>query len=330
MSHRSPLRPVRSRRDPTRVGLVVGAVLAAVVAAVFFASSRGSEQAAPVPEPPAPVSPPPSPSPDLPATEPPGPTFPDETTTGVPAGVELEKRSSMVVTEDGARLDRLDIEGTVTVDADDVTISRSRITGLDGGDEGDYAIYVEPGSDNLLVTDVEIVGAALDTAAVCCSDYTLRRVNIHDIAEGPRVGSRVSIEDSYIHHLRRCRDRSFDEGCHVDVLQSTGGEEIVIRGNSLQAYNPDTDDPMNAAYQFGEEEKELRGVRFEDNLVNGGSYTINGGGGGTRDGEVIFRGNRFQRDSRYGPVHLLGPNVDIDTSNVWDDSGEPIDTSDGD
>lgn len=250
--------------------------------------------------------------------------FPDETTTGVPADVRLEDSDSITVTEDGAVLDGLDIDGNVVVEADDVTIRRSRIRGA-----GDYAITMGSDSENLLVEDVEIVGDEIRSAAVCCSDYTLRRVNIHRVNEGPRVGGDVTIEDSYIHHLRRCTEDDFypdyDDGCHIDALQSTGGSDIVIRGNNLQAYNPDTDDFMNAAFQFGEEQNDLRDVLFEGNLLNGGSYTVNGGGGGSRGGEVTFRDNRFGPDSRYGAATLLGKRVSFDDSNVWDDTGEPVD-----
>ena len=245
--------------------------------------------------------------------------FPDEASTGVPDGTELEDSGSLMITEDGAVVEDMDIDGTVTVAADDVTIRRSVIHG-----EGRYGIEVESGYDGLLVEDVEIDGEDIESAAVCCSNYTLRRVDIHDVTEGPRAGSNVTIEDSYVHHMRRCRDRSFEEGCHIDAVQSTDGTDIVIRGNNLQAYNPDTGITMNAAFMFGEDLGDLRDVRFEGNLVNGGNYTINGGGSGTTEAEVEILGNYFGRDYRHAPAGNLGPNVVFDDSNVYLDTGLPV------
>jgi hypothetical protein len=149
---------------------------------------------------------------------------------------------------------------------------------------------------------------------VCCDSYTLRRVDIHDVFEGPRLSSNTLIEDSWIHHLIRC------PGCHVDALQSSGGTAITVRRNNIQAYNPLTRDPMNAAFQFGEETGVVRGCMFEGNLLNGGNFTINGNGGGTTGAVCVFRGNQFGRDSRYGPAGLLGPAVVFETTNLFADT----------
>lgn len=326
------------RRHPRllRLGIVLVLVGALVLAFLLgtVVGDRGADRQAGAPEvaPSASDTPTPSraPTPTPSETSSPSPSaeeleveeisFPDASTTGVPEGVELEERGPLVVTEDGAVVDGLDIRGTVRVAADDVTIRNSRIRG-----DGRYAIEVESGYDGLLVEDVEIDGTDIESAAVCCSNYTLRRVDIHDVTEGPRAGSNVTIEDSYIHHMRRCRDRTFEEGCHIDAIQSTDGSDIVIRGNNLQAYNPETGITMNAAFMFGEDLGDLSDVLFEGNLVNGGNYAINGGGSGTTDAEVEIRGNRFGRDFRHAPAGNLGPNVDFDEeSNVYHDTGEPI------
>ncbi len=248
-----------------------------------------------------------------------GVVFPDEDSTGVPEGTVLKMSGPVVVTEDGAVIDSLDIEGSISVEADDVTIARTLVRG-----EGRYAIHVESGATGLVVEDTEIDGTDITSAAVCCSRYTLTRVDIHSAPEGPRAGSDVTIQDSYIHHLRRCVGRSFDEGCHVDAIQSTDGSNIRIRNNNLQAYNPDTDDPKNAAYMFGEDLGDLTDVLFEGNLVNGGMFAINGGGAGTEGAQVTIRNNRFGRDFRYAPAGNLGPKVQLDDTNVYDDTGQPI------
>ena len=310
------------RRPPLATLGIVLVALGALVLSFLAGTQVGGDVDEPAAQPsPSPTSTPTEEADDVEEDEPQveRAVFPDETTTGVPEGTELEDSGSITVTEDGAVVEEMDIDGTVTVAADDVTIRRSVIHG-----EGRYGIELESGYDGLLVEDVEIDGSDIESAAVCCSNYTLRRVDIHDVTEGPRANSNVTIEDSYVHHMRRCRDRTFEEGCHIDAIQSTDGSDIVIRGNNLQAYNPDTEVTMNAAFMFGEDLGDLSDVLFEGNLVNGGNYSINGGGSGTTDAEVEIIGNVFGRDFRHAPAGNLGPNVEFDDSNVYLDTGEPV------
>jgi hypothetical protein len=68
----------------------------------------------------------------------------------------------------------------------------------------------------------------------------------------------------------------------------------------------------------------VRNCVVEDNLMNGGNYTINGGGGGTEGAECAFRGNAFEEDYRYGVQAHLGPNVTWDKrSNVLLGTADP-------
>jgi hypothetical protein len=83
--------------------------------------------------------------------------YPDATNTGVPAGTALSPSGSLVVSEDGATLDALDIAGTVTVAADDVTIEDSRIVQSSGG-SGSYAVILNRGADGFTIRDSEVLG----------------------------------------------------------------------------------------------------------------------------------------------------------------------------
>ncbi len=260
------------------------------------------------PETEAPDSPKPTPEPDEPDdnyTE----GFPDENTTGVPDGVDLEPSGSITVTKDNTVIDAVHVEGTIKVEAHNVTIKRSKITST-----GKYAIHVEPGYKNLVVEDTEIDGNGTSKIAILFREYTLRRVNIHNFFDGIRIeGDNVLIEDSYVHHLYRV------EGGHHDTIQMRQGSNVVIRNNNLQPYNPDTDDPMNAAIQFGSLLGPIDDVLVEGNLMNGGNVTVNAGklGGGS----VVFRDNRFGRDYRYG-VLSRGPGLVWESSNVYDDTSK--------
>jgi hypothetical protein len=245
------------------------------------------------------------PGPPPPQARPGGP--PSDSNTGVPPGTELDTLpGDLVIDEPGTVVDAKQITGNVYISARDVRITRSRISGPDSG-----IVVRTTATGSVTIEDTEITGGGDGQPIVCCSAYTLRRVNIHSTTEGPRLGDDTLVEDTYIHHLRRC------EGCHIDALQSTAGTNITVRRSNLQAYNPVLKDPMNAAFQFGETTGEIRDCLFEDNILNGGNFTVNGGGGGTTGAACTFRRNTFGRDYRYGAWGNLGDRVSLDeASNV--------------
>lgn len=217
-------------------------------------------------------------------------SFPGPDNTGVPAGTKLKASGSLKLAEDGAVVSGLDITGCVTVTARNVVIRKSRITC-----DSNYSIRTD-GADNLLVEDVEIDGMGRNSAAVCCGEYTLRRVDISNVIDGPRLGSNVVVEDSWIHHLKR------QPGSHNDTLQTTGASNIVVRGNSLEAYNPVTRDPFNACLMIGSTTGPVvENLLFEGNYCNGGNYSI-----GVRTDlnavNIRLRANVFGRNYRYGVI----------------------------
>lgn len=244
-----------------------------------------------------------------------GPRFPDETTTGVPDGVVLKPSGSLRITKNGTVVDGLEVRGTITVQADNVIIRNTRVLNT-----GTFAIRVD-GGRNLLVEDSEIDGQGRGDAAVAFSRYTLRRVHIYNVTEGPRIaGSDVTIEDSYIHQLVQ------RPGDHTDAVQMVSGKNALIRGNRIDSYNPAAGSLGNAAFMFGEDMGKVTNCRVEGNYFNGGNYTINGGGAGTKGAGCTFRDNALGRDHRYGPAANLGPNVNWDASNTWADTGDPVRT----
>ena len=237
---------------------------------------------------------------------------PDSSTTGVPRGVALRPSGPIKITQAGTVVDGLDVTGSITVEADDVTIRNTRIRGTGG------APVVLRGT-GLLVEDTEIDGQGKGNPAIGYRDYVLRRVDIHDVAEGPRIaGGNVTIEDSYIHNLVQVG------GNHTDAVQVVGGQHIVVRGNTLAVDNPTTGSQGNAAFQFGEEDSAVADCLVEGNLLDGGNYTVNGGGGGTKGAQCTFRGNVFGGSSRYGAATNLGPGVTWDDTNVWEATGRPV------
>lgn len=247
-------------------------------------------------------------------TTPPTPItyWPDASNTGVPPGTALRPSGSLTLRTSGQVVSNLDITGCVTVDASNVRIIRTRIR----CNNTSFAIRTLNTARNLVVEDVEIDGQGRVAASVCCANYTLRRVNIHNSVDGPRISGNTAILDSYIHNLARL------PASHNDALQTTGGSGIVIQRNTLLPYNVATSDPANACLMVGSETApSVQNMLMVDNYCNGGNWSI-----GIRTDlvavQIVFRGNKFGRNYRYGVVaRPRHPGVTWESSNVFFDNG---------
>ena len=243
-------------------------------------------------------------------------SWPGATTTGVPAGTALTNSGSLDLRRAGQVITNLNINGCVAVRAPNVTIRKSRITCA----LPTYAIRGYETATNLVVEDVEINGGGRNSAAVCCSGYTLRRVNVYNVIDGPRLGSRTTIVDSWVHDLVRV------PSSHNDALQTTGGSMIVVRHNRLDAYRLSTNDPMNACVMIGSTtEDAVRDLLIEQNYCDGGNYSI-----GIRSdvvaANIVVRNNTFGRHCRYGVVagYAQAGILWDKATNTWFDNGEAV------
>ncbi len=250
-----------------------------------------------------------------PTTAPPR-TFPDQDSTGVPDGVELTPSEGLTITEDGTVIDALAVDGRIVVDADNVVI-RNTLVQYGGGL---YPIEVKGGASGVLIENVEVDNEEGTGIGILMSGSgIIRAANIHSGKIGMQIkADGVVVEDSYIHDLERM------DGGHHDTIQIRSGDNVTIRGNNLQPYVESEDDPMNAAIQIGSlaGDDQISNLRVIGNLMNGGNFTINGGGRGEVD-SARYAENEFGRDFRYGVVGNLQNSVWED-SNVWHDTGQPV------
>ncbi len=74
--------------------------------------------------------------------------FPDASNTGVPKGMALKPSGSIDVTEDGAVVKGLEVNGTIEIDANDVTVEDVKVTlgGPGCGTQttcGNYDLHIE-------------------------------------------------------------------------------------------------------------------------------------------------------------------------------------------
>jgi hypothetical protein len=246
--------------------------------------------------------------------------WPGPDNTGVPAGTELTPYTGKyAITEPDTVIDGKILNDCVEIKAKNVTIKRSKINCKNKGGMI-IRVFDELVPDaSLLVEDSEITGDG-EGLGIGFGHYTLRRVNMHNLNEGPRVSDGAVIEDSWIHGLVFT-----DEKDHQDVLQTTGGTGMVVRHNTLEAFDPSRNDPFNAGFQLGSETApKLSDLVVEDNLFTGGNYTVNLRPD-TKAEKVVFRNNVFVQNSRYGAASNEDlPGVTWEATNVFLDGGKPV------
>jgi len=206
-------------------------------------------------------------------------------------GVTLTNSDSIVVDKAGTVIEGLRVKGRIVVEADNVTIRDTLVEG--GGTH--YPIRIAKGVKNALIEHVEVHNDPGGGIGIFFNGGTgtVRHANIHTATDGIRVqADNVTIEYSYVHDLRR------SEGGHHDSIQIRSGTNTTIRGNTLLPYVAGTNDPMNAAIQIGSLAKgPLVNLVVEQNFMDGGNYTINGGKA-VESGSFV--GNVFGPHARYG------------------------------
>ncbi len=232
--------------------------------------------------------------------------YPDATNTGWQhTGVVLKSSGSITVTQNGAVIDGLDVNGSITVKANNVTIKRTRIT------SSDYYPINYDGYSGLVVEDTEIRGlSALVTAGMSFNNYTARRVHVWGTVDGFKADSNVLIEDSYIHDLSR------NATTHNDGMQCGCGGNVTIRHNSFMLTTAD-----GGLFFKSEDGSASSNILVENNLLSGAGWTV--------DIQAIplgtnrtFKNNRFVRNSGYGPAAL--GNQYTWTGNYFDDNLAPV------
>ena len=253
------------------------------------------------------------------------PSWPGPESTGVPAGTALAPLNgeTTLLATPGEVVDGKDVTGCLTITASNVTLRRFRIRGC----AREPVISVGYGLTGVVIEDCEIDGGRLNpnASAVGYDGYTIRRCDIHGTGSGLHMTNNVVIEDNWVHDLHEGEDS------HNDAVLTNGGRNLVIRHNTLE--NPHTQTAVVALY--GDVEAVVD-VVVEDNLLDGGGYTVYGGSVAGKPHSagasgIRFVNNRFGRrfhpeGGRYGPVSGFDPGRpgNVWAGNVWHDSGAPV------
>lgn len=258
--------------------------------------------------------------------------FPTPETTG-PRYQSLRTTGSVETTHAGQIIERLTINGRLTIKHDDVTVRDVVVQGT-----GNYMIYVirkENGEcpRNVRLEYVEVDGSQAPVQAIpiyspACG-FTLDHGLLHNLARAIRVVNDVTIENTYI-FLTRTR-----EGAHRSGISTHGGRNIVVRNNVIICENTG----CTAAMTMYGDNAPVDGYLVQHNLIaTTGSYCIYGGSidaspypKGT-DIKIIdnhFSTRYFPECGKYGLMTGFDPGVRGNEwrGNVWHETGKPIPVS---
>ncbi|RXG91477.1 Ig-like domain-containing protein [Bradyrhizobium vignae] len=231
--------------------------------------------------------------------------WPDASTTGVPAGVTLTPSGDVVVTQAGAVISGLNIQGTVYIDAPNVTLENCKIT------SASFAVVkIASGVTGAVVQNCEIngVGSGNDGSCGILGQGTFVANNIYNVENGIAVAGASTIKDNYIHNLLASGSP------HYDGIQIDGGiSNVQIEHNTVINAYTQTSAIMIDNY-FGP----ISNISVQNNLLAGGGYTVYSDAqfnGGSITG-VSFTNNHMQ--SGYWGVTDFNQNSPTYTGNVND------------
>src|SRR5262249_40382152 len=257
-------------------------------------------------------------------SQPPPAGFPTPQNTGwQPTGVTLQPYTGpLTISQDGTTIDSADITGMISVTADNVTITRSRIRA--GGT--DWAIRQLPGYSGLTLTDDEITslagGSPADPAIGADGTHiTIERVYVHNTQRGITPGAYTSVMDSYFD------DFTNNTGNHATAVGSSGGtSHVVIQHNTLGCNTGECSSALSAYPEvaFGGPHDDWL---ITQNLFNGGAFCVYLGYSPS-DGEQPNTNIRFTNNFsgiKYHPTcGIYGPAAswsdgtgDVWTNNTW-------------
>jgi hypothetical protein len=228
---------------------------------------------------------------------------------GTPAGTVLKKQEGSIITKDGTVIDGADINGTITIDAKNVVIRRSKVNG-----DGMAGIYVRNGS--LTLEDTTITGFE---ASVAGDNYTATRVEVtKGFSDGFKIGDNVIIQDSW------CHDMTPAAGAHADCGQvQSGVKNATIRRNWFDVGNKDGNAALFMAPDLGPSSPGP--LLVENNVLGGGNFTlqcVDGNNGQYFIGGITIRNNEFLRNNSYGAMRINVPATV--TGNVYQDNKEAV------
>jgi hypothetical protein len=233
-----------------------------------------------------------------------------------PTGVTLTASGSISITTQGTVVESKDVSGTITIQANNVTIKRCRVRS-----SSYYPIHVVSGT-GITIEDTEVDGQGGSSKAIYISNgqVTVQRCNIHDSEDGLSLNGTggLTIINNYVHSPRH------DSAGHSDGFELYSGAHMTIQNNNFDYTGGNT-----SASNFSNWGGAIDDVLYDHNWLAGGSYNLYVDGSFSSSNyisHVRITNNRWIRgSSAYGTHVIRGALSNITwTGNVFDDNDQVI------
>lgn len=219
------------------------------------------------------------------------------------------------VTEDGTIIENLELRGTLRIEAADVVVRNVWVYTT-----ASWTVYVASGSatfENVEIGHPDVIGER----GIGGSNIVASGLDIHSVEDGIKLGSNSQYSNVWVHDLDTLGDQP-----HFDAVQADGG----AMGSSITHSVLSSVGPKgigNAAVFLKSDQGPIADITISNSYLEGGNYmnSVRDGGNGLPTG-VTFDSNRIGETFRYGVTRF---DADVEwSSNVWDTSGEPVNTGD--
>ena len=179
--------------------------------------------------------------------------YPHPGNTGVPAGTVLTSQGGVTISTAGTVLDGRLVNGSITVNAANVTIRNSKIVGR-----------VQMGSVGSLTIQDTMIDCVTNTGTgLAGRNFTALRLHVLNCENAFDVNGNNLIQDTYITGVREVA------GGHGDGIQNytpSGSSNIVIRHNTFDLVNPITSSIITWPA--------VGGLVVEFNFLMSGAYSL--------------------------------------------------------
>jgi hypothetical protein len=240
--------------------------------------------------------------------------YPTPATTGVPAGTALTSfTGDYYARTAGQVIQNMEINGCIWVHAPGVTIRNTRVK---MADRCFYGISTAAANGTTTIDRVEVVCNYAHGSALAGPGFKASRVWLHGCENGAEINENSSIVDSVI-----AASEAGNSTAHGDGIQSQGGNNVVIRHNTMLQVNPVTSAIITNPTKN-------HGWVVEDNFMGGGAYTLYCPEEGTN---FVVRNNRFVPaklstlySAAYGLTNACGHAGIIWSGNIRDTDGVAV------
>jgi hypothetical protein len=259
--------------------------------------------------------------------------FPSMNTTGPPAGTSMTSSGGFTASTAGKVYDGLNVNGSISITANNVTVENSNITDVD---QDNAAIQIASGVTGTVIKYDSIHGTNTGQSgalafAVSYFGNTLTGVTIDHVNfyNGDRIlAGYGTVTNSYCLGGANFNNSGGLE--HDECIYTDGGSPgIRAIHDTLLVDNAQTAAVFVDNPDFGGGGTDGT-VDVESSILAGGDYCIYAGGGNStaHTGPVTITNNRFTR-IYFSDCGQFGPDAYVSngatwTSNVWDDTNQDV------